>query len=102
MVFVSEDFYDTVGAVLDKCPKVRKVIALDGGHPEWPSFTEWRDSFEATDPHVEMGPDDDIIQLYTSGTTGYPKGVQLTNANYIFIEFRINTMFQFSINHSGL
>ena len=27
-------------------------------------------------------PDDDVIQLYTSGTTGHPKGVQLTNANF--------------------
>ncbi|TPW03844.1 MAG: AMP-dependent synthetase and ligase [Alphaproteobacteria bacterium] len=25
----------------------------------------------------------DIVQLYTSGTTGNPKGVQLTNANYL-------------------
>ncbi|MEP0067791.1 long-chain-fatty-acid--CoA ligase [Pyruvatibacter sp.] len=85
IVFVSEDFYDIVSAALPNCPKVRKVIALDGGHPEWESFTEWRDKFEATDPHVEMGPEDDIIQLYTSGTTGYPKGVQLTNANYISV-----------------
>lgn len=85
MVFVSKDFYATVEAVLDKCPQVHKVIALDGGHPTWPSFEEWRDSFEAKDPHVEMGAEDDIIQLYTSGTTGYPKGVQLTNGNYISI-----------------
>ncbi len=65
IVFVSEDFYDIVGAALPNCPKIRKVIALDGGHAEWESFTEWRDKFEATDPHIEMGPDDDIIQLYT-------------------------------------
>jgi acyl-CoA synthetase (AMP-forming)/AMP-acid ligase II len=27
--------------------------------------------------------EDDVIQLYTSGTTGLPKGVQLTNHNYL-------------------
>ena len=34
---------------------------------------------------LPAAPDDDVIQLYTSGTTGHPKGVQLTNANYISI-----------------
>lgn len=85
IVFVSKEFYPVIEAVRDKCPKVRKVIALDGGHPSWPSYEEWRDQFPAEDPHVETGPDDDVIQLYTSGTTGYPKGVQLTNANYMSI-----------------
>ncbi len=85
IVFVSEDFYPVIEQVLDKCPTVRKVIALNGGHKSWPDYVEWRDSFEAKDPNVAMHADDDIIQLYTSGTTGYPKGVQLTNANYLSI-----------------
>src|SRR5262249_44573702 len=32
-----------------------------------------------------IAPDDDVIQLYTSGTTGHPKGVQLTNRNYLSV-----------------
>ena len=34
---------------------------------------------------LPVAPDDDVIQLYTSGTTGHPKGVQLTSANYLAI-----------------
>jgi acyl-CoA synthetase (AMP-forming)/AMP-acid ligase II len=34
-------------------------------------------------PLLEADPQDDMIQLYTSGTTGFPKGVQLTNRNYL-------------------
>tara|TARA_R110000824_G_scaffold118960_2_gene271445 strand:- start:65008 stop:66579 length:1572 start_codon:yes stop_codon:yes gene_type:complete len=85
MLFVGAEFYDIVGQVLADCPSVKRVIALDGGHATWTSFDDWRDAAEAKDPMLPASPDDDVIQLYTSGTTGHPKGVQLTNANYIGI-----------------
>ncbi len=34
------------------------------------------------DPGVVAGPDDLVFLMYTSGTTGLPKGVMLSNANY--------------------
>ena len=34
---------------------------------------------------LPVAPGDDVIQLYTSGTTGHPKGVQLTSGNYLAI-----------------
>jgi acyl-CoA synthetase (AMP-forming)/AMP-acid ligase II len=43
---------------------------------------DWRDGQKDEDPLIETLPDDDVIQLYTSGTTGHPKGVQLTNNNF--------------------
>lgn len=85
LLFVGAEFYDTVMQVLAECPGVRRVVALDGGRADWISFDEWRDSFPATDPKLEHRRDDDVIQLYTSGTTGHPKGVQLTNSNYLAI-----------------
>lgn len=85
MLFVGAEFYEIVEQVLKDCPTVKRVIALDGGHATWTSFDDWRDANAATDPMLPASPDDDIIQLYTSGTTGHPKGVQLTNANYIGI-----------------
>ena len=32
----------------------------------------WRDRYENKDPNLKSNPNDDIIQMYTSGTTGYP------------------------------
>ena len=85
VLFVGEEFYETIEKILPDCPSVRRVIALDGGRNDWTAFDDWRDGFEATDPDLDHAPDDDVIQLYTSGTTGHPKGVQLTNANYISV-----------------
>jgi acyl-CoA synthetase (AMP-forming)/AMP-acid ligase II len=55
---------------------------LDKDHSDWISYETWRDTQENKDPLAESTKDDDVIQLYTSGTTGNPKGVQLTNKNF--------------------
>jgi acyl-CoA synthetase (AMP-forming)/AMP-acid ligase II len=85
VLFVGRDFYDIAAKVKADCPRLKTVIAIDGGHESWPAFADWRDGQAARDPMLAIAPEDDVIQLYTSGTTGHPKGVQLTNANYLSI-----------------
>ncbi len=82
VLFVTRDFYDVIEAVAPECPDLRLIVAIDGGHPTWPDYQTWRDSQPGDDPMIEVLADDDVVQLYTSGTTGLPKGVQLTDANY--------------------
>jgi len=85
VLFVGKGYYEIVEKILPQCPMLKIVIAMDGGHPEWPAYEVWRDAQAANDPMLPVAPDDDVIQLYTSGTTGHPKGVQLTSANYLAI-----------------
>ena len=56
------------------------VVALDP-HPRWPVFETWIGAHGTTDPGTEPGPDSVALQLYTSGTTGSPKGAMLRNRN---------------------
>ncbi len=49
------------------------------------SYDDWIDGHSADDPGTDSTPDDTALQLYTSGTTGLPKGAELSNRNLFSI-----------------
>ncbi|MBW0102575.1 long-chain-fatty-acid--CoA ligase [Pseudonocardia sp. KRD-291] len=55
-----------------------EVIDLDAGYEAWIA------GVPDTLPDVAVTPDDVVLQLYSSGTTGVPKGARLTHANLAF------------------
>jgi long-chain acyl-CoA synthetase len=61
-------------------PSLKVVIGLDQGYEEWITGAS------EVDPGVSCATEDVVLLLYTSGTTGVPKGAQLTNANMWFGE----------------
>jgi long-chain acyl-CoA synthetase len=83
LLFVGADYYDAVEKVAGVLKTVRTIIALDGGHPAWTDYTVWRDRAPAVDPLLPLRGRDCAIQMYTSGTTGHPKGAQLSHDNLL-------------------
>ena len=73
LVFAGEDFADAARAVTERLPAQPRVIGVN----------EARELFAATPPaaFTPAAPDDAVIQLYTSGTTGNPKGAVLSARN---------------------
>ncbi len=80
--FCGEDFAGVAADLLAECPSVEEVIQFEHGHSQWRDFRGWITSYPDDDPMLAAEAADDVIQLYTSGTTGLPKGVQLCEANY--------------------
>ena len=83
ILFVGRDFFEIAARAIADLPEKPVVISLDGANGDWIDYAAWRDRAEPVDPHLEHLADDDVVQLYTSGTTGNPKGVQLSNHNYV-------------------
>ena len=79
ILFVGEEYVDTIAQLLPELRTVKQVIALAGNHPHWEEYTAWRDRQASADPRLATPGDDIAIQIYTSGTTGHPKGVQVTH-----------------------
>src|SRR2546423_2769649 len=73
-LFVGPEFITQVKNIKAQLPGVRHIITTEGGAVEWQDFTALRDAHSSSDPEVKIEPKDVAIQLYTSGTTGKPKG----------------------------
>lgn len=82
VLFVGKEFYAMIDQIKDELPDLTRIITLDGDREDWDYFPSWRDAKSSATPGLTVEGEDDVIQLYTSGTTGLPKGVQLTNDNY--------------------
>jgi acyl-CoA synthetase (AMP-forming)/AMP-acid ligase II len=83
ILFVDGEFDELIKQVENEIPKVRKIISIGNSNADWENYKAWRDRQENIDPMLASKSEDDVLQMYTSGTTGLPKGAQLTNANIL-------------------
>ena len=83
ILFVDGEFDELIKQVENEIPKVRKIISIGNSNADWENYKAWRDRQENTDPMLASKSGDGVLQMYTSGTTGLPKGAQLTNANIL-------------------
>ena len=75
---------EVAGAAADLAPGIRhRILRGDGPVGDgWTSFTEAFDRAAPLADRPEVSPDDVSMLVYTSGTTGNPKGVMVTHRMY--------------------
>jgi acyl-CoA synthetase (AMP-forming)/AMP-acid ligase II len=83
LLIVGTDLKPAVEAILDRLPKVAHVIEVT---PEGTDGDQYEAMLAAATPRgrgADVSPDDVCVIMYSSGTTGNPKGIRLTQANLI-------------------
>jgi acyl-CoA synthetase (AMP-forming)/AMP-acid ligase II len=85
IVFFDLDFAPNLIAALASLELKPRLVALSPGGDSGEPFEDWVRGAADISPNLIYDEQDAVVQLYTSGTTGLPKGVQLPHRSFFAI-----------------
>ena len=93
LLLVGGEYTDAIRSVESDLNELRTIVRWGDGPDTWQPYRSWRDAHAAEDPRRDVGGGETLWQLYTSGTTGHPKGAELTSDNLLYSSKRVQKGF---------
>ncbi|KHL18588.1 acyl-CoA synthetase (AMP-forming)/AMP-acid ligase II [Mumia flava] len=79
VLFVGTELVPAIELIRDRLPAVEKIITVTPDGEDGDEYEAWLAASEGVGHAPDLTPDDTCLVMYSSGTTGRPKGVMLSH-----------------------
>lgn len=93
LLLVGAGFVDNVEAVSEHVPSLERTVVTGGEHDE---YQAWVAGAEPVEVDAAVDPEDIVLVMYSSGTTGFPKGIELSHRAMNNHSEHLNEHFRFA------
>ena len=77
------EYVSRIDGISSDLKSIKKFVSIDADdkRQNWEDFYSWIGNHDGSKPDIDVNDEDDVYQMYTSGTTGHPKGAVLLQRN---------------------
>ena len=82
-IIVSQEYIPVINAIRHELPEIKKYISLEDSAQDYDFYEDVISRGLPDEPVIQIEPDDIAYIIYSSGTTGLPKGIMLTHGGQL-------------------